>query len=163
MILDVRGNGGGNSAACKRLLEAMDMKTPDFNTFVRFSNEAARQNGYIRKDGFIETKGKSKGEANPDVNLVVLCDKYTYSSAANMLVWVRDGGLGTIIGEPSSGVPSHYGDIIYYILENSQLYGGVSHKKFIRPDQTNEEKILMPDIVTTSEEAMEEAVKYLGV
>ena len=161
VILDVRGNGGGNSAACERLLNAMGMETPEYSTVIRFSEEAARQNGYLRKDGSIEMKGSFEGKTNPKVDLAVLCDKYTYSSANMLLVWVRDGGLGTIIGEPSAGVPSHYGDIIYYVLENSKLYGGISHKIFTRPDETNEENVLQPDIVTAPDEAMETAKEYL--
>lgn len=161
VILDARGNGGGNSVACERLLNAMDMKVPEYDTVIRFSEEAARQNGYLRKSGSVETKGTFEGQKNPNIDLVVLCDKYTYSSANMLLVWVRDGGLGTIIGEPSSGVPSHYGDIIYYVLENSKLYGSISHKKFIRPDETNLERVLQPDIVVASDEAMEAAMKYL--
>ena len=128
---------------------------------IRFSEEAAKQNGYLRKTGSIKMNGSDKEKNNPNIDLVVLCDKYTYSSANMLLVWVRDGGLGTIIGEPSSGVPSHYGDIIYFVLENSKLYGSVSHKMFTRPDESNQERVLQPDIVTESEEALEVAMEYL--
>ena len=161
VIIDVRGNGGGNSAACKRLLEAMGMESPEYGGILRFSEEAANQNGYLRKEGSIKTKGTFEGKSNPNIDLVVLCDKYTYSSANMLLVWVRDGGLGTIIGEPSSGVPSHYGDIIYFVLDNSKLYGSISHKMFIRPDETNQERVLQPDIVTEPDEALDAAMEYL--
>ena len=161
VIIDVRGNGGGNSAACERLINAMDMKVPEYDIVIRFSEEAAKQNGSLRKTGSIKMNGSDKEKNNPNIDLVVLCDKYTYSSANMLLVWVRDGGLGTIIGEPSSGVPSHYGDIIYFVLENSKLYGSVSHKMFTRPDESNQERVLQPDIVTESEEALEVAMEYL--
>lgn len=161
VIIDVRGNGGGNSVACERLLNAMDMEVPEYDMVIRFSEEAAKQNGYLRKTGSIKINGSDKGADNPNIDLVVLCDKDTYSSANMLLVWVRDGELGTIIGEPSSGVPSHYGDIIYFVLENSKLYGSISHKKFTRPDKSNQERVLQPDIVTEPDEALEAAVEYL--
>lgn len=161
VIIDARGNGGGNSVACERLLNAMDMEVPEYDMVIRFSEEAAKQNGYLRKKGSIKMNGSDKGKNNPNIDLVVLCDKYTYSSANMLLVWVRDGGLGTIIGEPSSGVPSHYGDIIYFVLENSKLYGCISHKKFTRPDKSNQERVLQPDIITKPDEALEAAVVYL--
>ena len=56
---------------------------------------------------------------------------------------------------------SEYGDIIYCVLENSKLYGTISHKKFTRPDEDNLEKVLQSDIVTASDEAMDVAMKFL--
>jgi len=78
-----------------------------------------------------------------------------------MCIYVRDGKLGTLIGEPSSNMPNAYGDILYFVLPNSHLYGTVSHKQFIRPDETNNERMLVPEIQTTSEDAYDAAVKYL--
>ncbi len=135
VMIDVRGNGGGNSNACKRLLSAMGMKAPEYGMLIRFSEEAAAQNGYLRKSDSIQFTGSSRSKSNENVELVVLSDRKTFSSAAMLLVWVRDGGLGTIIGEPSINRPSHYGDIIYYKLENSHIWGTISHKQFIRPDE----------------------------
>ena len=92
----------------------------------------------------------------------MLCDRETFSSATMLLVFVRDAGLGTIIGEPSANMPSAYGDIIYFTLDNSHVWGTISHKRFIRPDGENEERMLIPDIQTEPEDALEEALKYLN-
>ncbi len=162
VMIDVRGNGGGNSNACKRLLSAMGMKAPEYDMLIRFSKEAAAQNGYLRKSGSMHFQGASGSKTNENVELVVLSDRKTFSSAAMLLVWVRDGGLGTIIGEPSTNRPSHYGDIIYYKLKNSHIWGSISHKQFIRPDGDNTERMLLPDIRTTSEEAYKTAVDYFN-
>lgn len=161
VIIDVRGNGGGNSNACERLLEAMDMKAPQYDMVIRYSKEAKEQRGYLRSNGMYRWKAKSEGKPNEDIDLVVLCDRYTFSSATMMCVYVRDGKLGTLIGEPSSNMPNAYGDILYFVLPNSHLYGTVSHKQFIRPDETNNERMLVPEIQTTSEDAYDAAVKYL--
>jgi hypothetical protein len=58
-------------------------------------------------------------------------------------------------------MPNAYGDILYFFLPNSHIYGTVSHKQFIRPDETNNERMLVPDIQTSSEEAYDVAVEYL--
>ena len=161
VIVDARGNGGGNSNACKALLEAMDMTAPGYDTVIRFSKEAKAQNGYFLSNGVKKYKGSDKSVKNTGVELVVLSDRETFSSATMLCVWVRDGELGTIIGEPSSNMPNSYGDIIYFSLPNSHTYAWASHKQFIRPDESNDECMLIPDILTDEDEAYEEAVKYL--
>jgi len=161
VIIDVRENGGGSSNACERLLEAMDMKAPQYDMVIRYSEDAKEQRGYLRSNGMYRWNAKSDGKTNENIDLVILCDRYTFSSATMMCVYVRDGKLGTLIGEPSSNMPNAYGDILYFVLPNSHLYGTVSHKQFIRPDETNNERMLVPEIQTTSEDAYDAAVKYL--
>lgn len=160
-IIDARGNGGGNSNACVRLLEALGMKTPQYDMFIRYSEEAANQNGYIWKNGHVYYEGSGEGKANANIDLVVLCDRVTFSSATMLLVFVRDAGLGTIIGEPSANMPSAYGDIIYFTLDNSHIWGTISHKQFIRPDGENKERMLIPDIQENPQKAFDAAVEYL--
>lgn len=162
VIIDARENGGGSSNACERLLEAMGMKAPQYDMVIRYSKEAKEQRGYLRSNGMYRWNGKGNGKQNENINLVVLCDRYTFSSATMLCVYVRDGKLGTLIGEPSSNLPSMYGDILYFALPNSHIYGTVSHKKFVRPDETNDERMLIPDIQTSSEDAYEAAVEYLN-
>ena len=72
--------------------------------------------------------------SNPDVDLVVLTDEGTFSSATMLAVFVRDGKLGTLIGRPSSNKPNHFGDILYVQLENTGAFCTVSHKQWQRPD-----------------------------
>lgn len=162
VIIDARGNGGGNSNACKRLLGAMGMKATGYDMLIRFSDEAAEQVGYLRDSGTFRYNGSSKCTVNDKVQLVVLCDRYTFSSATMLCVWVRDGRLGTIIGEASSNTPSSYGDILYMSLPDSHIFATVSHKQFIRPDETNTERALVPDLQTDPDEAYQEAVNFLN-
>ncbi|MCM1257736.1 MAG: S41 family peptidase [Roseburia sp.] len=161
VLIDARGNGGGNSNACKRLLDAMGMKAPEYDMVVRYSKEAKEQAGYLRSSGIFQNKGSEKSKANENVDLVVLCDRDTFSSAAMLLVWVRDGNLGKIVGEPSSNTPSSYGDILYLSLPNSHVDASVSHKQFIRPAENNTERMLIPDVETSAEDAYEEALELL--
>lgn len=101
-------------------------------------------------------------KANEDVQLIVLSDHITFSSATMLCVWVRDGKLGKIVGEPSTNKPNSYGDILMFQLENSGLVMSVSYKKFTRPDSSNNEDMLVPDVQTSSEDAYDKAVELLN-
>ena len=164
VIIDVRGNGGGNSAACMYLLNVMQMTPPDYSeVIVRYSAQAVEQVGYAKKEGIESFEGLDKGiKGNEEINLVVLSDRGTFSSANMLCVWVRDGKLGTLIGEASMNAPSNYGDIFTFTLKNSKLGMAVSHKRYIRPDETNKENMLIPDIETSAADAYAEAVEYLN-
>lgn len=163
VIIDVRGNSGGDSTACNRLIRALGMKVPEYGIVARHSIEAAEQRGYKQKRGLSVSKGNVKtAKRNDEVNLVVLMDRNTFSSALMLCVYVRDGKLGTIIGEPSSNKPNSYGDILMFELENSRLPMSVSYKQFIRPDSSNEENMLMPDIQTSAKDAYSEALKLFS-
>lgn len=162
VIIDARGNGGGSSNACERLLEAMGMKAPSYGMLVRYSQEAKEQVGYLRSSGTCLMKPNPAARQNDKVNLVVLCDRYTYSSATMLCVFVRDGKLGTLIGEASSNMPNHYGDITFVALENSHLYASVSHKRFLRPSGETESRMVVPDVETSAKDAYQAALDYLA-
>lgn len=162
VMIDVRGNPGGDSEACSLLLNELGMSVPDTTVICRYSSFAAEQRGYTEKEGIATYKGSIKAEesGNP-IELVVLSDKYTFSSATLLCTWIRDGKLGKIIGEASSNQPNAYGDILVFTLKNSKLEIGISHKKFIRSDQYKEENMLIPDIETSAEDAYQQGVGYL--
>lgn len=162
VIIDVRGNGGGSSNACERLLNAMGMKAPSYGMLVRYSQMAQAQKGYLRSSGTCLMKSSPDARQNEKVNLVVLCDRFTYSSATMLCVFVRDGKLGTLIGEPSSNMPNHYGDITFVALDNSHLYVSVSHKRFLRPSGETESRIVVPDIETSAKDAYQAALDYFA-
>ncbi len=162
VMIDVRGNPGGDSNACSLLLNELGMSVPDMTMICRYSSFATEQRGYVEKEGLVTYKESTEAEepGNP-IELVVLSDKYTFSSATLLCTWIRDGNLGKIIGEPSSNQPSAYGDILVFTLKNSKLEIGISHKKFIRPDQYKKENVLIPNIETSAEAAYQQGVEYL--
>lgn len=163
VIIDVRGNGGGNSNACTRLLSAMGMQAPQYDMLVRYSPLARQQRGYLRTEGQYRFRGSDTPvKRNEQVKLAVLCDRYTFSSATMMCVYVRDGGHGVLIGEPSSNMPSAYGDILSFSLPQSHVNGVISHKQFIRPDETNTERMLEVDIAVDPRAAYEAAMEWLA-
>ena len=162
VMIDARGNPGGDSEACSLLLNELGMSVPDMTVICRYSSFAAEQRGYTEKEGIATYKESIEvEESGNSIELVVLSDKYTFSSATLLCTWVRDGKLGKIIGEASSNQPNAYGDILVFTLKNSKLEIGIPHKKFIRPDQYKEENMLVPDIETSAEDAYQQGIEYL--
>lgn len=165
VIIDVRGNGGGNSDTCVQLLNAMGMEAPGYGAYVRYSPLAkgTYPQMYDKDSGGQRYEPQPElARANDKVKLVVLTDEGTFSSANMLAVYVRDGKLGTLIGRPSSNMPNHYGDILTVDLNNSGTYCTVSHKQWLRPDQSAKGNTLTPDIVTAvGEDALQRALDYL--
>ncbi len=163
IIIDVTNNRGGNSKACTRLLNAMGMTPPSYGCFIRYS-ELAHENRGVPSEGFEKyDPDKTQAKRNEKINLVVLTNERTYSSATMIAVFVKDGGLGTIIGTPSSNSPSAYGDILYYQLPVSKINVAISYKRFLRPDTNADQRILIPDIVTEyNADILQTAMDYLS-
>lgn len=158
-IINVIDNQGGNSEACELILQALNIEPGSYGGVIRFSPLAQEQRGYLRKNGNITYKSNNEVKKNENINLYILTNENTFSSAQMLAVWVRDGNLGKIIGRPSSNMPSSFGDVLFYQLKNSKLLGQISHKKWIRPDiDKDREKILMPDIYVEYEEDVLEKV-----
>ena len=73
--------------------------------------------------------------------------KESFSSATLLLTLARDNGIGIIVGEPSGGKPSHYGDILYCMLPNTKTVATVSHKHFVRPNrEARDVDYIVPDV-----------------
>lgn len=80
-------------------------------------------------------------------DVVFIQSKESFSSASLLLTTARDNGIGYIIGERSGGRPSHYGDILYCALPNTETIATVSHKHFVRPNRAlSGEQYLEPNI-----------------
>ena len=163
VIIDVRDNAGGNSMVCDNLLEAMDMEYGSFGGTTRFSPLAQKRRGYLRSRGSINYTSNNHYKKNENINLYVINNGATFSSAEMLVTLVRDGGLGTIVGSASSNRSSHYGDVINFQLPNSNIECQVSHKKFIRPDTSKEnELVLEPDIeVSFDDDPVEKTLQII--
>ena len=164
VIIDVRDNPGGNSMACEELLNAMGMSAPSYGTYVRYSELARKQHSKLPSEGFEQwDPDKTTAKRNESIELVVLMNEKTFSSATMLATFVKDGELGTVIGIPSSNSPSSYGDILYYKMPNTGLEVSISYKKFLRPDTEADQRILIPDIMTEyNTDILETAIDYLS-
>ncbi|WML34657.1 S41 family peptidase [Clostridium sp. OS1-26] len=165
VIIDVRDNPGGDSRACNMILDSLKIKPGHFGSIIRFSPLAQERYGYLRKSGYIAYDRSNEVVKNKDINLYVITNEETFSSAQWLATLVRDGNLGTIVGQPSSNMPSSFGDVLNFQLDNSKLEIQISYKKWTRPDKSKDsERALQPDIeVEYPEDALNKVFKLIGV
>jgi len=166
-IVDLRGNGGGNSAAGAELLMAMGMSLPSFGSLRRASQLAIDQRTQFGVS-FSEDADRLEHAPNPNtaanplgIQLAVLMDNASFSSSTMMATWVQDGSMGVIVGEPSSNAPSAFGDMLTYTLPTSGFNLQLSYTRFMRPDATADQNVLWPDIAVPASQALEAALEYL--
>jgi len=162
VIIDVRDNGGGYSSACRQLLDTLDMTVPHYGCYTHVSPLYTQHYPDRPQESYTVERDPSAAVQSPDVELVVLVNQNTFSSANMLAVWVQDGNLGAIVGRPYWNNPSSYGDNLHYTLPNTRLEGNLSHRLWLRPDATADQKTLWPDIQTElGEDALEIALAYL--
>ncbi|MCL2404004.1 MAG: S41 family peptidase [Defluviitaleaceae bacterium] len=164
-IVDVRGNSGGNSNVGEALLSAMGMKAPQYGMYEVVSDYVIGRWGGEKPENGTRYHAPNPGCAviNENIQLVVLNDHDTFSSATMFSVWVQDGKLGTIIGSPSINSPNSYGEMMWFMLPLSGQGFPISRKKFLRPDTNADANVLWPDVLLEShEDAMEQALEFLS-
>jgi C-terminal processing protease CtpA/Prc len=173
-IVDLRGNSGGNSWHGQRLLQAMGITIPSFGAVRRFSDLYIERAHWLSTFEHLQVRVISpfvRGQifapststaSNPnDVFVSVLTDRFTYSSATMMAVWVQDGGLGNVIGGISSNAPSAFGDMLHFELPYLGISIRVSHARFLRPDASAYQQALIPDILVDPVYALDIAIEHL--
>ena len=139
------------------------MTPPNYGAFLRFSPLADENRHYGFTEGYAKGEGYLEGTVqNKDIDLVVLTDENTFSSATMLTVWVKDGKLGTIIGRPSRNAPCMYGDKLQYTLPLTETYVRISYKQFFRPDASADPDTVEPDILTDyGDDILKVAEEYL--
>lgn len=138
IAVDLRNNGGGNSLVA--------------NEFLKYINVDSYKNwAYDLRMGWFmfhipqETVRNDKYEdLLLDGDLYLLTSDYTFSSAMNFAEYVKDNGIGRIIGEPCGNAPDSYGDISCFKLPESGILIQISIKKWYRTD--NIKGLIEPDI-----------------
>lgn len=78
----------------------------------------------------------------------VVTSHITFSAASSLAAMVKANELGKLIGEPTGGYSSCYGDLFCFSLPNTKILCCVSHKFFIGPDGSNEPAPVSPDYHT---------------
>ena len=168
LIIDLRGNSGGNSMIARPLFKYLTRKPlRTYGAVVRASREVKELHESTRSkypaeyqhllddilavpDGqYLQLAGENTiyypyqaGEwattRQFDGQVYVLTDANTYSSGEWLAAELRDNELAVFIGEPTGGGGSVPGDTIPFKAPNTGLDFMVSHKLFIRPDREAE-------------------------
>lgn len=164
LIVDMRYNGGGNSILGNILLDFLGISMNNINTFKSYF----RTSDFLQKcypSIFTEKYNKMKGMLVEQEEIVVnhFCDmpkakkcfcgetlfiqgQNTFSSANFLLTLIKDNNLFPIIGTPTSQSPTCYGDVLPLQLPFTKNCLYISHSYFLRPNETNIERSLYPDI-----------------
>jgi len=83
-----------------------------------------------------------------DGRVYAVTSQFTYSAAASLAAMIKAHNLGVLVGEPTGGNASSYGDVFSFSLPNTKLRCGVSHKFFIGPDGSRKPEPTSPDLDT---------------
>ena len=147
VAVDLRNNGGGNSLVANEFLRYIDVDSYKewacdwrLGLFMLNFPQSEVQNSKYEDLLF-------KGD------LYLLTSTSTFSSAMCFAQYVKDNGIGTIIGEPSGNAPDSYGDITVFKLPNSGAVIQMSTKKWYRID--NIKGLIEPDIPCEEWEALD--------
>lgn len=156
LVVDVRENSGGNSALCDELLGRLKSVIVGPRVSVRPSQMAEAYYQAIGLDKSLlysatDAHSQLQGSASPFLgNVIFIQGERTFSSAGLLMTMAIDNNIGIAIGEPASYVATHYGDMISWNLPNTQTKGYISHKCFIRPDETKGQDVPLAKTLSTS-------------
>ena len=153
VIIDVRGNSGGDTAADVKILNAMGMTNPSYTHYIRVSGTDLYN---------IAEQSNTEAVQNPNVQLIVLSDEGVFSSATTMCIYVQDGNLGQVIGRPSSNSPNLYGNVRVFYFPNTKLRYQISMDYWLRPDVNANREIMEMDVwVPHGTDALDVALEML--
>lgn len=176
LIIDLRNNGGGNSALGDALLEYItDQPYRQFSRYeVKVSNQARTwflsQNGYVPWANGQEIGSVYKAEIpwhkpapNPSrffERLFVLISNDTFSSAVSFASTIKDLKLGTLVGQETGGNPTDFGDVCPFKMPNTQLEAWVSTTFWVRPGGFDNRHGVFPDINVDADEALDWVLEH---
>jgi hypothetical protein len=162
LVIDIRGNGGGNSAmgdfifsylyanpfrafSKVRAKLSRDVLSPNYLNHMQASmpkEYRAKYRQIVRKfegfEGLVVTEQFPENSASKPAAFFpgrkfLLVDNGTFSSASDFAAMFRDYGLGPIVGYETGGLSVCFGDVYSFNLANSGISCGVSWKQFFNP------------------------------
>ena len=155
IIVDLRGNGGGNSYVANEFLSHLDI-----DGYSGWSADVRYGKFLMHSEPYYYDVEKKENAYNGKV--FILTDVFTYSSAMDFAMLFKDNNLGTIVGEASGNMPESYGDVLSFTVPNSKLAFSVSFKKWHRIDQSKSGEPIKPDYECKSQEALDYAKQLIG-
>ncbi|MDD2804716.1 MAG: S41 family peptidase [Elusimicrobiales bacterium] len=169
LIIDIRGNGGGNSAMGEHIMKYLTEKpvrsfskmqvkvSAELLANPKYSRHMREENLAFAPGTLVTNRTKEEKQEKPAAffggKVYLLTDNATFSSASDFAAMFRDYECGRIIGYETGGLPTCFGDVFSLALTNSRLPFGVSYKKFYgpRPKPGDEEHGVLPDVPAADE------------
>lgn len=147
VAVDLRNNGGGNSLVADEFFKYLNI-----DSFKTGSYDWRLGCFMLKTSPNIVTNEKYE-DLLFNGKLYLLTSNYSFSSAMLFAEFVKDNGLGTIIGEAPGNDPNGYGEISVFRLPNSGAIVQISTKHFRRVDNKN--GLIEPDIPCEEWEALD--------
>lgn len=154
VIVDLRGNPGGNSLVANEFLRYLPVES------YQVGSSAVRFGPVIWEN----QPGRQKNQQAEYVfsgDVYVLTSTDSFSAAMEFATLLSDNGLCTVVGEIPGNMPSSYGDVLYFQTPNALLAFTVSYKYFMRPDESKSNLPLLPDVQISANDALEEALRLI--
>lgn len=156
VIIDLRENSGGTSQIFDEIMIYTDhdkFKTPGGKWRLgpyTMTWEADEQN-VTHMDDVTVFGGK----------IYVLTSHDTYSAGTMVAALMQDNGFAEIVGEECGSMPASYGDVAVFQTPNAAVTFQISTKYFDRVDESRSSEPLTPDVETTKDMALVEALEII--
>lgn len=159
LIIDVRGNTGGQSDAGAKVLSYLTSRdiSQVSKAYDRIHEGNAGWLSYRGKPGEVKELNVSSDELikpmGPDERFngrtVVLFDEMTYSAGILFITVVQDHKLATTLGRPTGGFANQTGNMETFTLPNSGLTVYAPSRKFIRVNGNTTQHVVVPDVIVS--------------
>ena len=173
LIIDLRRNGGGNSAVGDVLLryispvpfiqmdKALVRITPLTRKLMKSKDIDPSFSFYeMTEDQYKMPLTEQEGHYNGNVYL--LTSNKTFSSAGSFARAFKQCDMGKVIGEETGGMNVCYGDILSYRLPVSRLSCTISYKRFwqFRADESDIHGTI-PDVAVPAADALDKTLQII--
>ncbi|MDE6205256.1 MAG: hypothetical protein K2F66_03960, partial [Duncaniella sp.] len=173
LIIDLRRNGGGNSAVGDVLLryispvpfiqmdKALVRITPLTRKLMKSKDIDPSFSFYeMTEDQYKMPLTEQEGHYNGNVYL--LTSNKTFSSAGSFAWAFKECDMGKVIGEETGGMNVCYGDILSYRLPVSRLSCTISYKRFwqFRADESDIHGTI-PDVAVPAADALDKTLQII--
>lgn len=152
VAVDLRENGGGDSSVANEFLKYINVPSYKVNGMKE------RLGPVMRETRPQSVENEVVSEISFDGNVYVLTSPETFSSAMFFAEYIKDNGIGRIIGETPGNNANGYGELTMFELPNSHLLLSISRKHWERIDGEASD-FIEPDTEVPAKNAMEELKK----
>lgn len=155
IVVDLRGNGGGNSRVINEFLSHINV-----DDYYVYGGSDVRIGPFLYKNKSTK-QTNTKKDMVFDGDIYVLTSTDTFSSAMDFAMAITDNKLGIIVGDIPGNMPTSYGDVLKFQMPESKLLVQVSYKKFYRVDRSKDAEPIIPDYEVNEELALEKVYELI--
>lgn len=171
LIIDVRGNTGGQSDAGAYVLQYLTSKSLNqvSKAYERIHEGNAGWFNYKGKPGTLKAMNMDDEDIiEPITNdkrfsgdVLVLSDEMTYSAGIIFITNVQDHKIATLIGRPTGGYANQTGNIESFRLPNTKLLVYAPARTFVRVNGDSTLHAVKPDVVLMQPDSLYKGTDYL--